>query len=83
MNRNKTLTVLQYYQNDNKLSSKQVELNPKIEESRIPKLHEVIDQWKLEVQANKTNLDQSILLPSHSVDEKDVDLLIFRSLLNI
>lgn len=63
MHKNKTLTILQNYQNDLKLPSRNIGINDlRVEESKIPKLQEVIDQWKLEVQTNRTNLDQSVIL---------------------
>ena len=63
MQKNKTLTILQNYQNDLKLPSRNIGVNDlRVEESKIPKLQEVIDQWKLQVQTNRTNLDQSVML---------------------
>ena len=47
MHKNKTLTILQNYQNDLKLPSRNIGVNDlRVEESKIPKLQEVIDQWK-------------------------------------
>ena len=84
MQKSKALTTLHNYQNDLKLPNRNIGgQDLRVEESKIPKLQEVIDQWKLQVQTNKTNLDQSVMLSVNSVDEKDVLLLILRFLFNI
>jgi hypothetical protein len=49
---------------------------------KIPKLYDLIDQWKLEVKTDQTNLDASLKV-LNSIHDKDVPPLRFRSTLII
>ena len=66
--------------NDLRPISRRNDLEVRGEEQKIPKLQEVIDKWKFEVQTENMNLDQSLILSVNSDDDRDVTLRLLRFL---
>ena len=71
------------YQNDLKQISRRNDNEIKYDEPRVPKLQEVIDKWKFEIQTENINLDKSLMLSVNSDNDKDVTLTLFRFSLTI
>jgi hypothetical protein len=80
MQRNKTLTTINSYHRDLRVPSRDWGVELKLSSnSKIPKLQEVIEEWKFNQQVNNKDLDQSLLAPHSSVDSLDVSMAIQRS----